>query len=57
MENGHLKYSPIIALTANNRDEEHEKLCKEVGMSGHVAKPLQIEELEDVLKDVRKNHK
>ena len=57
MGNGQLQYSPIIALTANNRDDEHEKLCNEVGMSGHVAKPLQIEELEDVLKEVRKNHK
>jgi CheY-like chemotaxis protein len=56
MENGKLQYSPIIALTANNRDDEHEKLCQEVGMSGHVAKPLQIEELEDVLKEVKKNH-
>jgi len=44
---------PIIALTANNHDEDHEKLCKEVGMDGYVAKPLQINELETVLKRVQ----
>jgi CheY-like chemotaxis protein len=46
--------SPIIALTANNHDEDHEKLCSEVGMNGYVAKPLQINELEAVLKKVHK---
>ena len=45
---------PIIALTANNHDEDHEKLCNEVGMNGYVAKPLQITELESVLKKVHK---
>jgi CheY-like chemotaxis protein len=45
---------PIIALTANNHDEDHEKLCNEVGMNGYVAKPLQINELEAVLKKVHK---
>jgi len=44
---------PIIALTANNHDEDHEKLCKDVGMDGYVAKPLQINELETVLKKVQ----
>jgi CheY-like chemotaxis protein len=45
---------PIIALTANNHDEDHEKLCNKVGMNGYVAKPLQITELEAVLKKVQK---
>jgi len=48
---------PIVALTANNRDDEHDKLCEEVGMNGHVAKPLQVEELETVLKRVQRNKK
>jgi len=48
-----IPYSPVIALTANNHDEDHEKLCKEVGMDGYVAKPLQISELEVVLKKVQ----
>jgi len=45
---------PIIALTANNRDDEHEKRCEEAGMNGHVAKPLQVDELEAVLSMVQK---
>ena len=41
---------PILALTANTRDEDHEKLCLEVGMSGSINKPLQPDELEKMLK-------
>ena len=54
MKSGEIQNYPIIALTANNRDEDHEKLCQEVGMSGHLAKPLQIHELEKMLKQVQK---
>jgi len=41
---------PVLALTANTRDEEHEQLCVEVGMSGSINKPLQPDELEKMLK-------
>ena len=54
MATGEMVDCPIIALTANNRNDEHDKLCKDVGMSGHVAKPLQIDELELVLRQVQK---
>jgi len=57
MKAGEINMCPIVALTANNRDEEHDKLCREVGMDGHVAKPLQVEELQYVLKSVAKGKK
>ena len=43
---------PILALTANNRDEVHEGLCKQAGMHGQISKPLQINELEQTLKEI-----
>jgi CheY-like chemotaxis protein len=44
------KTIPIIAMTANVFKEDIEK-CLEAGMNGHVAKPLDIE---DVLAQLRK---
>jgi len=55
MKSGEISDCPIIALTANNRNEDHENLCKQVGMDGHVARPLQISELEAVFKKGSKN--
>jgi len=52
MESGKISEAPIIALTANNIDERNEKLWRKAGMSGYVAKPLKIEELEHVLNNV-----
>ena len=52
-----IKEYPIVALTANNRDDEHDKRCEEAGMSGHVAKPLQVDELEEVLSVVQRIRK
>ncbi|GHV01793.1 hypothetical protein FACS189485_00820 [Spirochaetia bacterium] len=46
----HAKHVPIIAMTANVFKEDIEK-CIEAGMDGHVAKPLDIEE---VLAQLRK---
>jgi len=54
MTEGEIKECPIIALTANNRDETHERMWKESGMSGHIAKPLQMQEFESTLKQVNK---
>ena len=45
---------PIVALTAANRNEGHELLCMEVGMVGCVSKPLQISELEEILRKCKK---
>jgi len=53
MTEGEIKECPIIALTANNRDEAHEKMLKDSGMSGHIAKPLQMQEFENVLYNVK----
>ena len=54
MRDGEIGECAIIALTANNRDQEHENLCKEAGMHSHLSKPLQIEELEAILKRLDK---
>jgi CheY-like chemotaxis protein len=56
MMNGkEIKDCPILALTANNCDEDHEKLCQEVGMSGSLTKPLQPKELEKMLKKLNQS--
>lgn len=41
--------TPIVALTASDLDDSHEK-CLEVGMDGCVTKPIEIKDIEDVLK-------
>jgi CheY-like chemotaxis protein len=47
---------PLIALSANERDEDKKK-CLDVGMDAHLAKPLKKKDLMDVLcryfKDLR----
>jgi len=53
MTEGEIKECPIIALTANNRDEVHERMLKDSGMSGHIAKPLQMQEFQNVLNQVK----
>jgi len=52
MKNKEVGECPIIAVTANNRNEEHDKLCEQSGMSGCLNKPLQAKELEQLLKKV-----
>lgn len=42
------KMPPVVALTANVLDEDREQ-CAEVGMSAFIAKPIQVQELLDVL--------
>ena len=51
MKQGQIPECPIVALTANIQDEEHDKICADVGMSGCLAKPLKIKELELVLRE------
>ena len=50
MNKSEISTCPIFALTANNRDQTHEKLCEEAGMSGQISKPLQLCELEKQLR-------
>jgi len=53
MKNGELHESPIFAITANFWTEEHDKLCRSVGMNGHLAKPLQVSDLDSILKKIQ----
>jgi len=50
LEHKNSKNIPIIAMTANVFREDVEK-CLEVGMNGHVGKPLDFDEVIDVLKN------
>ncbi|MCL2055746.1 MAG: response regulator [Oscillospiraceae bacterium] len=50
LEDTRAKRLPIIAMTANVFKEDIEK-CLEAGMDGHIGKPLNIDELMQVLKD------
>jgi CheY-like chemotaxis protein len=43
-----VKRIPIIAMTANVFKEDIEK-CREAGMDGHIGKPIDTEELFEVL--------
>jgi len=52
MSKGEITKCPIIALTANNQTDEHQRLCELSGMSGQVSKPLQVNELQQVLHNI-----
>ena len=44
---------PIIAMTANAFDED-KKLAMDAGMNGHIAKPIDIPVLMEVLQEILK---
>ena len=48
MKKGDMRETPIIALTANDGDDDIE-MCLNVGMKEHLAKPLKPERLEKIL--------
>ena len=52
MAKGEIAKTPIIAVTANNRDEEHDKHCFDVGMMAILSKPINIEEMDTLLQKI-----
>ena len=46
---------PIVAMTANAFDEDRKKAL-ECGMNAHVAKPIDVEQLMEVLEEILKSH-
>lgn len=47
---------PIVAITANAFEEDRKKAI-DVGMDGHIAKPINVEDLFMVLTDIMNKHK
>ena len=47
---------PIVAITANAFEEDKKK-AMDAGMDGHIAKPINIEDLFVVLTDIMNKHK
>ncbi len=47
---------PIVAITANAFEEDKKKAI-DAGMDGHIAKPINIEDLFVVLTDIINKHK
>lgn len=54
LENETLSRIPIIALSANVFPEDYQK-SQEAGMDAHVAKPINIEQLDNVIKELLEN--
>ncbi len=55
-DRGYIKNIPIVAMTADAFSEDIQK-CKDVGMNGHIAKPLNISNLVSVLETEFQNKK
>ena len=53
LDNPNIAGLPIIAMTANAFDEDR-KAALEAGMNGHIAKPIDIPKLMEVLMEVLK---
>jgi CheY-like chemotaxis protein len=51
MENSNLAGIPIIAMTANAFDEDR-KAARDAGMDGHIAKPIDIPKLMELLTEI-----
>ena len=55
LENKELAQIPIIALSANAFAEDYEK-SHESGMNAHFPKPINMMELQEMIKDVLSRH-
>lgn len=55
LENPELAGIPIVAMTANAFEEDR-KLALESGMNAHIAKPIDVEKLLDVITDILNRH-
>ena len=53
LENPNLARIPIIAMTANAFDEDR-KAALDAGMNGHIAKPIDVPKLMEVLGEILK---
>ena len=54
LPNSALRRIPIIAMTADAFAEDVQK-CMECGMNGHVAKPVDVNKLLVLLKQIKRN--
>lgn len=52
-EKKHGIHIPIIALTAHTMDDEMKLLIKDAGMDFHLTKPLNVQQLYDLINNIQ----
>jgi CheY-like chemotaxis protein len=56
MEREDCRQLPIVAMSANAFDDDMKKSI-ECGMNGHLAKPIKLEQMYQLLKDILGGHR